>query len=79
MQEEGLPNITGDFSCALSWGGSTSGAFEKTGLGLSAPTGAGNGNGDTFKFNASRSNSIYGKSDNVTPENYTVKIWARTA
>ncbi len=78
-QEEGLPNITGKFSCALSWGGDTNGAFKKKGIGLSAPTGAGNNNGDTFEFYASYSNPIYGKSDHVTPENYAIRIWLRTA
>ena len=28
-------------------------------------------------FNANRANSIYGNSDNVTPENYAIKIWKR--
>ena len=28
-------------------------------------------------FNANRANSIYGNSENVTPENYAIKIWKR--
>ena len=28
-------------------------------------------------FNAKRANSIYGNSENVTPENYAIKIWKR--
>lgn len=78
-QEEGLPDITGDFSCALSWEGSTSGAFKKTNIYLNAPDGARKNNGITFEFKASYDSPVYGKSDHVTPENYTVRIWVRTA
>lgn len=34
---------------------------------------------DTLHFDASRSSSIYGKSNTVTPLNYGVHIWRRTA
>ena len=30
-------------------------------------------------FYASRCSPIYGRSDHVTPENYTMRIWKRTA
>ena len=29
-------------------------------------------------FNANRVNRIYGNSEHVTPENYSIKIWKRT-
>lgn len=32
-----------------------------------------------MNFNASRSNKIYGASEHVTPINYTIRIWKRTA
>ena len=78
-QEEGLPDITGYFSCALSWGGRTSGAFNKTNVYLNAPTGSEPNNGLTFEFKASYDSPVYGKSDHVTPENYTVRVWVRIA
>lgn len=80
--EAGLPTITGSivFSGTDGWG-SSSGAFSNTGA-----TGAGQyhhggiGNAQqTFNFDASRSNSIYGKSDTVQPPAYLVNIWKRTA
>ena len=74
--EAGLPNITGHIN-AGGLDGSSSGAFydEDT-------TWYGHDGGlrrAAHGFNASRSNSIYGKSDTVQPPAYLVNIWKRTA
>ena len=34
---------------------------------------------NVIDFNASRCSPIYGRSEHVTPENYTMRIWKRTA
>ena len=73
----GLPNITGQFEAECE-GNSASGAFRKTQQ---------SGTGFTVKasshwiinFNASNSNSIYGKSSTVQPPALVVYIWKRTA
>lgn len=74
--EAGLPNITGHIN-AGGLDGSSSGAFydEDT-------TWYGHDGGlrrAAHGFNASRSNSIYGKSNTVQPPAYVVNIWKRTA
>lgn len=74
--EAGLPNITGHIN-AGGLDGSSSGAFydEDT-------TWYGHDGGlrrAAHGFNASRSNSIYGKSDTVQPPAYLVNVWKRTA
>lgn len=87
--EAGLPNITGRIYSAGY--GSTSGygninkaegAFAKgsisNGSGGAADSYAGNSS-PYADFNASRSNSIYGKSSTVQPPAYLVNIWKRTA
>ena len=81
-QKAGLPNITGEIgskhSLKFGWndgigalrviegnkGGSTPGIFGSDWEG-------------SFSFDASRSNKIYGNSQTVQPENYTVQIWKR--
>lgn len=78
--EAGLPNITGTFT------NNGHGSYAKT---SGAFSGGGNVNGHsndghatdggTFTFDASRSNSIYGKSETVQPPAYVVNIWKRTA
>ncbi len=84
----GLPNITGTnhpygIEGAYSAYSVYDGAFY-----LSESTGATNGYGHTvnsanaakeIKFDASRSNAIYGASDTVQPPALAVNIWKRTA
>lgn len=88
--EAGLPNITGEFSARgneyLSSGGAVtqaSGAFEyiaNSGISMSyiAFSSASTAT-DKTKFDASRSNSIYGRSDTVQPPAYCMYIWRRVA
>ena len=80
--EAGLPNITGTFmSNSLTDGGiEATGAFyvaslSKSKTALSYSTFETNGLG----FNASRYNSIYGRSTTVQPAAYYVHIWRRVA
>lgn len=83
-QAEGLPNITGYFNADyLHHGGDISlGALY---FGTSSLQGKymGTGVAETTKYgimlDASKSNVIYGKSEHVTPENYSVKLWLRVA
>ena len=84
--EAGLPNLTGSI-----WndGSNDEGPLPgKAGAnGVFAVTRAGNNNGSSgssptgsynFDFNASRVNSIYGKSTTVQPPAYVVNVWKRT-
>ena len=78
-QSESLPNITGSFGWSYSHraGQHASGCFSywnETSGGLEF---SGNDTYTSFSFNASKSNSIYGKSERVTPFNASVKIWKR--
>ena len=79
-QKEGLPNITGKISVATgnNGGGTATGAFYHGGYEGDA---AWNGVKERSirLFDASRANSIYGNSEHVTPENYSVKLWLRVA
>lgn len=82
----GLPNITGRYNhqCLLNWGGGTeNGALYTANVsGDSSPQNAGGsdgGNSQTIAFDASKSNSIYGKSNTVQPPAYRVNVWRRTA
>lgn len=67
----GLPNITGTFSGYTSKGGTTNctGAFTSDNATVEGPTAVDNsGEGkNTTDFDASRSSSVYGKSDTVQP------------
>lgn len=82
--EAGLPDITGDvttMNSRFSSGGS--GAFagsdgSSTGS-AGAYKGTDYGGNATLRFNASKSNPIYGKSNTVQPPAYVVNIWKRTA
>ena len=79
-QHEGLPEIYGNFSGYTWEGGNVSGAFSSRIIGRKATT---NGTEQertfvTIKFNASKFNSIYGASNNVTPVSSTIKFWKRT-
>ena len=85
--EAGLPNITGTITYITADNGNantgqypTNGAFR---WGNEAYTNkaslvSGGGSRD-LTFNASRSNSIYGKSSTVQPPAFVVNIWKRTA
>ena len=76
--EAGLPNITGDSTASSeTYYGSNSGCFYLNGLRAST-------DGHKFKvssvsFDASRSNSIYGRSSTVQPPALVVNIWVRVA
>lgn len=75
FNEAGLPNIIGEVSsfwCGGPTGSNIKGAFGSKGHG--ATYGGGTSSGVGFDFDASRSNSIYGKSDTVTPSNWGLKI-----
>lgn len=71
--DAGLPNITGSFS-GDDTGGVATGAFSYS----SASTGPGDkGGGRIYEFDASKSNSIYGKSDTVQPPAATLRPFIR--
>lgn len=84
-QAEGLPNITGTIGTAGTSNPSqhNSGAFGKgNNMGIANNVAGGPyAQEHVYKqeFSASRSNLIYGASDHVTPENYSIRIWKRTA
>lgn len=76
----GLPNITGSALVVSGNDATSSGAMSKSGQVDVGPTGTGNGwQQRTVNFNASSSNSIYGKSSTVQPPAYKVYAWKRTA
>ena len=88
----GLPNITGSvvpkltniYNLFISESGATiTGAFYSTGVynsyGCADATGANNSLPQDLRFDASRSNSIYGRSSTVQPAAYYVHIWHRVA
>ncbi|MBR2678565.1 MAG: hypothetical protein IKE63_04030 [Bacilli bacterium] len=82
----GLPNITGAFNqqCLMNWTDTYArGAlYQGTVDNEQRPQNAGGtdgGNNLTIAFNASKSNSIYGKSSTVQPPAYRVNVWRRTA
>lgn len=75
--EAGLPNITGWFGNGES-DGSYGGAFYWNGT-QSGNTQTGGSTDSKCSFDASRSSSIYGKSNTVQPPAYLVNIWKRTA
>lgn len=80
-QSEGLPEIDGTFHVYTWETGETSGAFSSSIISRNA-TESGTKQERTFtkiKFNASRSNSIYGASNNVTTVNLAIKYWKRIA
>ena len=78
----GLPNITGEFAANAYKSGDSeaSGAFSKNAI-ANYYFGEYTSNGTTykFKFNASKSNAIYGRSATVQPAAYYVHIWRRVA
>lgn len=73
----GIPNITGAFNAPnfCDDGGATSGAFARGGSTYYGTPNCGQDASQAgFNFNASRSSSIYGNSNTVTPDNWGLKI-----
>ena len=82
----GLPNITGKVGFIKQEGNPTvrepSGAFSSDGESSDTYTqgdATGTSKLDYIKFQASKSNSIYGNSSTVQPPAYVVNVWRRTA
>lgn len=81
----GLPNITGNFDTQQDVHNSyttANGAFGRTVIkerGNIEPEDNGWHQPVKINFNASRSSSIYGKSNTVQPPAYLVNVWKRTA
>ena len=73
-QDEGLPNITGSINILLQRHGekSANGAFEMTTTNSNGGDYTSVGPQANFSLDASRSSSIYGASEHVTPENYAI-------
>ena len=85
-QAEGLPNIqssirTGAYSGWPQYTQNNTGALYYSGTYTGSYDDSDNAQLNLYnlKFDASRSNNIYGSSDHVTPVNYTIKVWLRTA
>ena len=84
-QGEGLPNIMGSIPGCYFRGSSSmtfKGVFSTTSFRSTEFAGYKSLYGretEHIMFDASSSNSIYGKSIHVTPENYTIRIWKRIA
>jgi hypothetical protein len=72
--EAGLPNIEGTVGGSLGFFASANGAFSATSASKDWNGTGGKTAKNTFDFNASRSNSIYGNSDTVQPPAITV-VW----
>lgn len=72
--DAGLPNITGTITTDDSLKAIANGAFEFTSDRTGAPYNESDGLATDVSFDASRSSSIYGNSDTVTPETMT-GIW----
>ena len=79
-REAGLPNITGTMTGHASSEivSDASGAFSRKGTrGKNIDTGGWHSRGDGVSFDASKSNTIYGKSATVQPAAYTVRFLIR--
>lgn len=77
-QDEGLPNITGEFSgrCLINDSISTNGVFYETStFNTQLAGGTAGSHNRTFAFDASRSSSVYGDSNHVTPINQAVNYF----
>ena len=74
QQNEGLPNIAGQFAVDDAIRGTGQGSFYNTGTayGYDASS-TGSGNGGYLGFSATRSSSIYGASSHVTPINIATR------
>lgn len=72
----GLPNITGTFEPSDGRGGAATGAFYKTSYSGWTEKGT-EGTDYTWKFDASRSNAIYGASTTVQPPALTMRYYIK--
>ncbi|GHU24615.1 hypothetical protein FACS1894172_09250 [Spirochaetia bacterium] len=82
-QAEGLPNITGYVTGPTSWPSNpqSSGALywsDRVALGMTADNNKNEWYG-WININAAMSSPIYSASSHVTPVNYTIRLWKRTA
>lgn len=78
--EAGLPNITGTFTRKVNNSYSFDGAFYgKEGGERTSGDYGGTGYPSGVGFAASRSNSIYGRSDTVQPPARIVNVWKRVS
>lgn len=75
----GAPNITGAESYGDNSNTTGSGAFYFEASGRGHVGDHSGSNGESLKFDASLSNSIYGNSTTVQPPAYVVNVWRRTA
>lgn len=88
-QAEGLPNISGGFftgtpaeQLASFLTNGATGCFttsDHSNYVLSYKSSSYGGGPARVNFSAKNSNAIYGASSHVTPTNYTIKVWLRTA
>lgn len=79
--DAGLPNIKGSFNAVGVEDAITntySGSIYKSGSKTNFGSGHATGPQPTIAFDASKSNSIYGKSTTVQPPAYVVAYWQRT-
>lgn len=81
--EPGLPNITGETNQAFRVYGKTATSGTKGAISTQVVDGGSWSSGSedcaVISFDASLSNSIYGKSSTVQPAAYVINIWLRTA
>lgn len=77
--DAGLPNIKGSLGMDDRAMKHYSGAFYPQQSGVSTLGSSGSESGGVFGFDASRSSSVYGKSNTVQPPAYLVNVWKRTA
>ena len=82
-QNEGLPNITGNFGsgCLLNWQGSTTGGalYRGSSGGGQNAGGTDGGTDSSINLDASRSNGIYGASSHVTPINQAINYFIKVS
>ena len=77
-QNDGLPNIKASILSHNNSFNGGSGAFSVRSVSALAPSGDVLGLfGNEAIFDASKSNKIYGRSDNITTRNLSVKYWKR--
>lgn len=82
VQQEGLPNITGQFdTSSVGILGDSTGALQTSDFGQWEInfTYRTNTRNSKVTFNASQSNGIYGASSHVTPYNSSVRVWKKIA
>lgn len=82
IKEAGLPNITGEWSTTWRFTDNmtTSGPFSYyVGSSITSWKSSGSGTNKVLVFDASKSNSIYGKSTTVQPASYTVRFYIKAA